>query len=102
MELLRAKNRAQDDTYHLVSVVWPRDKPAVTQKIRFARAPRQYRINPNRIEASVPPSRRNSKLHLLTVSPGGTSETKIPITTTTKPTSPQVHKPSLPPGMSMA
>src|SRR5579859_2000594 len=42
------------------------------------RVPRQYKINPRKTEASVPPTSRSSKLHLFTVSPGGTSETKIP------------------------
>src|SRR6266478_9648554 len=68
----------------------------------FSFAPRQYKINPRKIEASVPPTSRNSKLHLFTASPGGTSETTIPNSTTTNPRIPHAHKPNFPPGIRIA
>src|SRR5262249_25125499 len=68
----------------------------------FVRAPRQYRMRPRKIDVRVPPTSLSSKLHLSLVSPGGTSETKIPTRITRKPRTPLIHRPSFPPGTKTA
>jgi hypothetical protein len=68
----------------------------------FSRAPRQYRIRPRRIDATVPTISSISKLNLFAESPGGTSDTKIPTSTTTNPKPPISHTPGMPPGTSTA
>src|SRR2546429_5363732 len=64
----------------------------------FARAPRQYSVNPRTIAATVPPTNFISNPNLSDESPGGTSETRIPIRTIAKPVPETIHTPALPPG----
>ena len=42
------------------------------------------------------------KAEFVAESPGGTSETRIPISTTRNPRPPQIHTPAIPPGTSTA
>src|SRR5713226_7162756 len=51
----------------------------------FVRAPRQYKTNPTKTDATVPPTNFNSNPNLSAESPGGTKEAAIATSTTTNP-----------------
>src|SRR6267143_1742988 len=59
-------------------------------------------VSPTAIAATVPPTSFNSNPSLSDESPGGTSETSMPISTAAKPVPETIHTPAFPPGMSTA